>query len=289
MIRRDAAYENDTIRERKPLARTAVRWPHKRNLFGVEISSVTCEEACDAIMQAASANSAAVVSAFSVHALIEAASKPLLSRQANRFAIITPDGQPVRWALNWLHGTRLEHNVRGSDLMWRLCQRAAAEGVGVYFYGSSPSTLAALEANLHKAFPELNIVGAESPPFRPLTAEEDANMVARVNDSGAGLMFLGLGCPKQDYFAAEHSDRIRAVQLCVGAAFDFHAGTKAIAPQWMQRRGLEWLFRLYQEPNRLWRRYLVTNFIFTRKLAVQILRRRVLHLPVRSVAAADEG
>jgi exopolysaccharide biosynthesis WecB/TagA/CpsF family protein len=273
---------------RRDPAEPVIHWPAKRDLFGVAISSVTCDEACEAIMQAARSYSSAVVSAFSVHALIEAATRPKLTKHANRFAIITPDGQPVRWALNWLHGTQLARNVRGSELMWQLCERAAAEEVSIYLYGGSPATLAALQTNLLKAFPELRIAGAESPPFRPLTAEEDAAMVERVNGSGAGLMFLGLGCPKQDYFAADHSDRIRAVQLCVGAAFDFHAGTKAVAPEWMQRRGLEWLFRLYQEPKRLWKRYLVTNLKFTRMLGVQILRRRVLRVGISSKAASSK-
>jgi N-acetylglucosaminyldiphosphoundecaprenol N-acetyl-beta-D-mannosaminyltransferase len=172
--------------------------------------------------------------------------------------------------------------------MWRLCEQAAQERVSIYLYGSSPETISALQAKLQAAFPDLEIAGAESPPFRPLSAAEDEAMVERVNASGAGLMFLGLGCPKQDYFAAAHVDRIQAVQLCVGAAFDFHAGTKAIAPKWMQRRGLEWLFRLYQEPGRLWKRYLVTNSIFIYKLAGHLFRQRVLRMPARSVAS-DRG
>jgi exopolysaccharide biosynthesis WecB/TagA/CpsF family protein len=255
---------------------TAVAWPYKYGLFGVQVSAATCDEACESILRAARRRLPAVVSAFSVHALVEAATKLDLQNHANRFAVITPDGQPVRWALNWLHGTRLRHNVRGSELMWRLCERASELGVSIYLYGSSPATLAALRANLQRALPALEIAGAESPPFRSLSVEEDAAMVRRVNDSGAGLMFLGLGCPKQDYFAAEHVDRIRAVQLCVGAAFDFHAGTKATAPEWMQRCGLEWLFRLYQEPGRLWKRYLVTNSVFIAKLLTQLFRQHLL-------------
>jgi exopolysaccharide biosynthesis WecB/TagA/CpsF family protein len=260
-------------------AEAAIQWPPKHDLFGVRVSAVTCDQACDAILSAAQQREPAVVSAFAVHALIEAATEPALATRVNRFAIITPDGQPVRWALNWLHGVRLKQRVYGPDLMWRLCERAADEGVSIYLYGSSPATLAALEANLLKAFVTIKIAGVESPPFRPLSPEEDAAMIARVNASGAGLLFLGLGCPKQDYFAAEHADHIRAVQLCVGAAFDFHAGTKSTAPEWMQRRGLEWAFRLYQEPRRLWKRYLVTNTIFLQKLAAQWIRHRLLRLP----------
>ncbi len=266
---------------------SAIRWPQKRNLFGVGVSPVTCEEACRAIMPAAQSRVGGVVSAFSVHALIEAAARPASTEQANRFAIITPDGQPVRWALNWLHAAGLRESLRGSDLMLELCQLAADSGVSIYLYGSSPETLSALQANLLERFEGLVIAGAESPPFRPLSAEEDAQMIERVNASGAGLMFLGLGCPKQDHFAAAHVDSIQAVQLCVGAAFDFIAGTKSAAPAWMQRHGLEWFFRLCQEPRRLWKRYLVTNTVFLVKLAEQLLRQRMARLSLRAPGAAE--
>jgi exopolysaccharide biosynthesis WecB/TagA/CpsF family protein len=246
----------------------------------VGVSAATCEEACDAILQAAHQRQPAVVSAFAVHALVEACSSKLLGSKTNRFEIITPDGQPIRWALNLLYGAGLERTVQGYEVMQRLCERAAEEGVSIYLYGSSPETLASLETNLRSAYPGLEIAGTESPPFRPLSEAEDAAMVERVNASGAGLMFLGLGCPKQDHFAGEHADRIQAVQLCVGAAFDFLAGGKPLAPEWMQRRGLAWVFRLYQEPKRLWKRYFVTNSIFLKKLAGQFLRQRVLRLSV---------
>jgi N-acetylglucosaminyldiphosphoundecaprenol N-acetyl-beta-D-mannosaminyltransferase len=262
-------------------------WPNKFNLFGVNVSAVSCDEACDAIITAAHRRASGVVSAFDVHALVEASTEKELTAHVNNFGIIVPDGQPVRWALNWLHGANLQRNVRGSELMWRLCERAAEEDVSVYLYGSSSETLRKLEANLLEAFPGLTIAGAESPPFRPLTAEEDAAMIERVNSSGAGLMFVGLGCPKQDYFAAEHAQRIQGVQLCVGAAFDFHAGTKSTAPIWMQRRGLEWVFRLVQEPRRLWKRYLVSNTTFLIKLSNQFVRQHVFGVgasPARSLS-----
>jgi N-acetylglucosaminyldiphosphoundecaprenol N-acetyl-beta-D-mannosaminyltransferase len=261
-----------------------ILWPPKADIFGIQISMTRCDEACDAVLTAAEQREPAVVSAFSVHALIEAATAPALAEKVNRFSMIVPDGQPVRWALNWLHGACLSRNVRGTDLMWQLCQRAAAHGVSIYLYGGTRETLAALEANLQNAFPSLEIAGAESPPFRPLTSEERLQMVDRVNSSGAGLIFIGLGCPKQDYFAADHCKVIRAVQLCVGAAFDFHAGAKRIAPLWMQRYGLEWLFRLCQEPGRLWKRYLITNSQFLWKLAGTLVQRRVLK---RALSSAD--
>ena len=144
----------------------------------------------------------------------------------------------------------------------------------VYLYGSSPEVLAAFRARLTLQHPGLRVAGAESPPFRALTPEEDEATVRRINASGAGIVFVGLGCPKQDLFAYEHRGRIRAVQICVGAAFDFLSGNKKTAPGWMQRCGLEWLFRLCQEPRRLWRRYLVTNAVFLLLLAGALLRRR---------------
>ncbi len=253
-------------------------WPKKHDVFGVQVTAAGHDALCDAIMSVASRRCAAVVSAFAVHALIEACTSRDLAEKVNRFAAITPDGQPVRWALHWLHGARLKSTVQGYELMWQLCERAAKNGVSIYLYGSSEETLAALSANLQSAFPGLIVAGVESPPFRPLTLEEDAAMVERVNTSGAGLMFIGLGCPKQDHFAADHVDRIQAVQLCVGAAFDFLAGTKPMAPMWMQRSGLAWVFRLSQEPQRLWKRYLVTNSIFVRRLVTQLLQQRLLRL-----------
>jgi exopolysaccharide biosynthesis WecB/TagA/CpsF family protein len=265
-------------------AQTLFHWPPKADLFGVQISTVTRDEACEAILSAVHNGVPGVVSAFDVHALMEAATKPALAEKVNRFAIIVPDGQPVRWALNWLHGARLEQNVRGSDLMWRLCKLAAEEGVSIYLYGGPTETLSALETNLRKTFPAIDIAGIESPPYRPLSSAEDTAMIKRVNDSGAGLIFLGLGCPKQDYFAAEHADRIQAVQLCVGAAFNFLAGSKATAPKWMQQNGLEWIFRLLQEPRRLWKRYLVNNTLFVVKLLGQLARQRAFDTKVPSVA-----
>lgn len=176
--------------------------------------------------------------------------------------------------MNLLHKTGLRRRVYGPELMLRLCRRAAAEAVPVYLYGSTPAVIEALRTHLTVIFPQLRIAGAEAPPFRPLTAEEDEDTARRINASGAGIAFIGLGCPKQDQFAARQRERIRAVQVCVGAAFDLHAGARKMAPRWMQNCGLEWLFRLCQEPRRLCRRYLVTNTVFLAELAAALLRRR---------------
>ncbi len=252
--------------------KTAVAWPRKFNLFGVDVSATTYQEVVDATVSAVRNDEPAIVSLHAAHAVVTAADDPKLNQRVNDFQIVAPDGQPVRWALNRLHGARLRDRVYGPELMLRLCQRAAEEGISIYLYGSSPEVIAALCSRLPDKYPGLEIAGAESPPFRVLSPEEDAEMVQRINSSCAGIVFIGLGCPKQDHFAYEHRHTIEGVQVCVGAAFDFHAGNKKMAPAWMQRRGLEWLFRLWEEPGRLWKRYLVTNTLFLQKFCAQYLR-----------------
>ena len=242
--------------------RTAISWPNKFDVFGVGVSSIDYDQAIDVIIQAAVNKQPALVDHMPVHGLIDASSDPSLKHKINQFDIVAPDGQPVRWALNRLHQTNLSDRVYGPELMLQLCRQAEQKEIGVYLYGSQPAVLKKLKRNLLRQFPALHIVGSEAPPFRPLTPEEDQATVTRINQSGAGLIFLGLGCPKQELFAFDHREKIQGVQLCVGAAFDFHAGTKKMAPPWMQRNGLEWLFRLFSEPKRLWQRYLKTNTIF---------------------------
>src|SRR5439155_7887040 len=164
---------------------------------------------------------------------------------------------------------------------------AAEVGIPIYLYGGTPLVAEKLRANLLGLFPALQIAGWEAPPFRTLRQEEDRDVVERIRQSGAGLVFIGLGCPKQDLFAYDHRQSLNAIQVCVGAAFDFHAGVKKMAPPWMQRRGLEWLYRVCQEPGRLWRRYLITNSIFLMKLALALARRRrTTAQPALRVAAA---
>lgn len=249
-----------------------VRWPRKVDLFGLGVTPTTYEEASDTIIAAGKLRQPSVVSCHAVHAIVTFTSDAELRAKANSFEMITPDGQPVRWALNSLHNANLTDRVCGPKLTLELCRKAADAGVSIYLYGGSPTVVEQLKTNLEEAYPGLVVAGYESPPFRPLTPEEDEDMVARINASGAGLVFIGLGCPKQDLFAFEHRDRIQAVQLCVGAAFDFHAGAKAPAPDWMQKRGLEWFYRLMQEPRRLGGRYFTTNTVYLLKWAQAQLR-----------------
>ena len=247
------------------------RWPPKRRLFGVPVSETDYDEVVAAIGAAVEERRSALVAHLPVHGVIEAYRDPTFRAQLDRFDIVAPDGQPVRWALNRLTGSGLQERVYGPESMLRVCGEAAARQWPVYLLGSTPEVLERLAAGLSRRFPGLALVGVESPPFRPLTADEDRALVERVNGSGARVVFLGLGCPKQEHFAFDHRDRIDAVQVCVGAAFDFVAGTKPMAPAWMQRAGLEWLFRLWSEPARLWKRYLVTNTIFLGLMAKSLV------------------
>jgi len=262
-----------------------VNWPVRHDIFGVRVSATTYDQAEAAIMDAARRRQGAVVTHMPVHGLITAATDAKYRQCVNRFEIVAPDGQPVKWALNKFHDAGLGDRCYGPELMLRLCRRAAQQNVGVYLYGSTPHVIEKLTQRLLELCPGLNIVGRESPPFRPLSNIEHQEAAGRINDSGAGLVFIGLGCPRQDYFAERTRHEIRAVQLCVGAAFDFHAGNKKMAPAWMQRRALEWLFRLTHEPGRLWKRYLVTNSLFlmlcTRKMIFVRRKHRRVDAPSR--------
>jgi exopolysaccharide biosynthesis WecB/TagA/CpsF family protein len=176
-----------------------------------------------------------------------------------QFDMVCHDGQPVRWALNTFHHTGLADRVYGPTLTLHVLEKAAQSKIPVYFYGSSSEVLTQLKTNLLKRFQSLDIAGMESPPFRTLTSTEYEEAAVRINKSGAKILFIGLGCPKQELWAAAQKGKIHMPMLCVGAAFDFHAGTVDQAPSWMQKRGMEWLYRFYKEPKRLAKRYLYYN------------------------------
>jgi exopolysaccharide biosynthesis WecB/TagA/CpsF family protein len=256
-------------------------WPRRHDVLGVGVSATRYDEAADFILRAAKQRMPALVDHLSLHGLALARRDPSFRAALEAFDLVAPDGQPVRWALNRLHGAGLTDRVYGPALMERLCELAARERLGIYLYGGQPQVSGRLRRMLLKRHPRLRVVGCESPPYRPLSPDEDAAVVDRINSSGAGIVFLGLGCPKQEYFARAHQGRIHAVQICVGAAFDFLAGAKPMAPPWMQARGLEWCFRLASEPRRLWRRYLVSTPGLAARLALSFLR------PGRSAGIAD--
>ena len=253
-------------------ATDSIVWPRKCDVFGVGVSATTYEECERVIIAAAKRHLSATVTHTSSHGLTDAARDEKFRAVINSFDIVAPDGQPVRWLVNKFHKANLPDRCYGPELMIRLCRAAARQGVSIYLYGSSQKVLDAMSWNLKQQCPNLIIAGVESPPFRALTPEETEAAIKRINDSGAGLVFIGLGCPRQDYFASENKQKIKAVQLAVGAAFDFHAGNKKMAPRWMQKRGLEWFYRLTQEPTRLWKRY----FLIHTTLAMLLTKRMIL-------------
>jgi exopolysaccharide biosynthesis WecB/TagA/CpsF family protein len=243
---------------------TAPRYP----ILGVLISAVTLEAAAQAVIAAAQAGQPLAVSALAVHGVMTGALDPVQRYRLNHLDMLTPDGQPVRWALGWLHGVRLRARVYGPDLTLRVCALAAEAGLPVFFYGSTPETLARLRAAVAERFPGLRVHTAPS-RFRRESEAEQAETAAHIRASGARLVLCGLGCPRQETWAFEMRDRLGVPVLAVGAAFDFLGGSKAQAPAWMQARGLEWLFRLVREPRRLWRRYLLLNPAYLALIAMQ--------------------
>lgn len=241
----------------------------RHNVLGVRIDAVDYEAAIRRVLVAAREGRRCTVSALAVHGVMTGARDPEHRYRLNHLDLVVPDGQPVRWALNWLHGTGLDERVYGPELTLRLCEAAATNELPVYFYGSRRETLKRLTQRLGRHFPALRIAGAEPSKFRRLTPEEKPALIRRIHASGARVLFVGLGCPRQEVFAYEFGDALEMPVLAVGAAFDFHAGTLRQAPSWMQRRGLEWLYRWFQEPRRLAHRYLVLNPFYLFLLGLQ--------------------
>ncbi|MGC2333808.1 MAG: WecB/TagA/CpsF family glycosyltransferase [Candidatus Acidiferrales bacterium] len=243
----------------------------KRNVLGILIDAVDYEHAVHVILEAAREKRAAAISALAVHGLMTGVFDREQKFRLNRFDLLVPDGQPVRWVLNWLYRTSLSDRVYGPNLTRRLCARAARENLPIYFYGSTPEILGALRQSLEKEYPGIVVAGMESSKFRCLTPSEKQELTERIRSSGASLLFVGLGCPRQEVFAYEFRDALAMPVLAVGAAFPFLAGLTPQAPRWMQDRGLEWLFRLASEPRRLWRRYLYLNPAYAFLVALQAL------------------
>ncbi|MBB5233870.1 WecB/TagA/CpsF family glycosyltransferase [Deinococcus budaensis] len=249
----------------------------KHAVLGVNVHAVDYDYAVHAIMEAARQQRPFAVSALAVHGVMTGFQDPEHARRLNGLDLVVPDGQPVRWALGWLYGQKLPDRVYGPELTLRTAEALAKEGLSVYLYGSQPPVLARFAADLQRRFPGLRIAGMEASKFRRTTLPEREEIAARIRESGADAVFVGLGCPRQEVWAFEYRDLLSRPILAVGAAFDFHAGTLAQAPRFMQDRGLEWLFRLSQEPGRLWRRYVLLNPLFLANLLLQYTRLRSFH------------
>lgn len=242
-------------------------------VFSVLIDALSVENAQQEIINWGFSHESRSVVFANVHVLVTAARDTKFGAAIAGADMVLPDGAPVAWMLRKL-GHAGQERVSGPDLMWSLFERCANEKLSIYLYGSTPQTLDALINRATTAFPALKIAGFESPPFRLLSKQESAEAVDRINASGASLVFVGLGCPKQEHWMMRRRGAVRAVMLGVGAAFDFHAGTISRAPLWMREHGLEWVHRFASEPRRLWRRYLVTNTLFVILAARQLMRNK---------------
>lgn len=241
-------------------------------VIGSPIDVITLPTAVDRLLSWARRREHRYVCICNAHSLVTASRDAAFHRVLEKADMATPDGAPVAWMLRRLGSTGQER-INGPDLMLHLCERAAAAGISIFLLGSTPQTLELLQARLRQTFPRLDIAGSLSPPFRPLSSEETENLLMAINGSGAGFVFVSLGCPKQELWMARHVEQVQGVMIGVGAAFDFHAGTVSRAPHWMRSNGLEWLHRLLSEPRRLWKRYLVTNTLFITEATLQLLRR----------------
>lgn len=243
------------------------------SVLGVPIDMVDAKTALMRMAQWAHSGESRVVCACNVHSVVTAINDERFMRAIAQADLVTPDGAPVAWMMR-RQGAPMQHRVCGPDLMLDYCAHAANVGEPIYLFGSTEATLLALQTRLRKRWPLLHVAGAYAPPFRALTAAEDDAVVDAINHSGARTVWVSLGCPKQELWMAAHKGRIHAVMVGVGAATDFHAGTIARAPVWMQNHGLEWLHRWASEPRRLSRRYLSTNTAFLWAAAAAWLRSR---------------
>ncbi|HZG17390.1 MAG TPA: WecB/TagA/CpsF family glycosyltransferase [Candidatus Bathyarchaeia archaeon] len=231
-------------------------------ILGVQISAVDYQYAVEQIIRHAKQKLPYAVSALAVHGVMTGYLDKIHQRRLNGLDLVVPDGQPVRWGLRLLHRISLPDRVYGPELTLRVTKAAAEEGIPIYLYGSKQETIDLFEENLKRKYPSLIIAGKEPSKFRKLSPEEKGEVVERIKKSGAQLVFVGLGCPRQEVWVYEYRDILSIPLLAVGAAFDFHAGILPQAPPWMQSRGLEWLFRLIQEPKRLWKRYMYLNPLY---------------------------
>lgn len=239
------------------------------DVLGVGISAVDMSMACDEISRWIDRRERHYVCVTGVHGVMESQRDPELLAIHNASGLTTPDGMPMVWA-GRRAGAHWMSRVYGPDLMLSVLERAAERGWSSFLYGGNDGVADLLASRLTARFPGLDIAGTYCPPFRALTPAEDDDVVRRINDVGADIVWVGLSTPKQERWMAAHVGRLEAPALVgVGAAFDFHAGLVSQAPSWMQQRGLEWLYRVAKEPRRLWKRYLQNNPAFV----ARILRR----------------
>jgi N-acetylglucosaminyldiphosphoundecaprenol N-acetyl-beta-D-mannosaminyltransferase len=241
----------------------------KRNVLGVAVDAVDYEAAVERLVAAAKRPERYAATALAVHGVITAVLDDELRARINRLDLVTPDGQPVRWALNLIHRAELAAQVRGTDLTLRVLARCERERLRVLFYGSDRRTLDLLSASVAERFPDLDVAACLPSRFERVRRPSLDGVAAEIARHAPNLVFVGLGCPRQEIFVHELRELVDAPLLAVGAAFDYIAGTLREPPPAVRRRGLEWLWRLALEPRRLWRRYVLLNPAYLALLTLQ--------------------
>ncbi|WP_243409521.1 WecB/TagA/CpsF family glycosyltransferase [Pontibacter virosus] len=247
--------------EPSTLRRTAAPLQQKRRLLNSYITTGSFNEFVEQVFWMTDNRDSSYVCFANVHMLVEAYQDPNFNQILNEADVASPDGGPLSKLMKLKYGHQ-QDRVPGMDLMPRLIEEAAVRGKSVFFYGSTDDVLEAVVATAKAKHPALRVAGHYSPPFRQLTEDEDQSIVDMINDAGADLVFVALGCPKQERWMAEHKGRVKACMLGVGQAYMTYAGLEKRLPKWARDLSLEWTYRLYQEPKRLWKRYLVTNSTF---------------------------
>lgn len=245
-----------------------------QNVTGFPISALSFDAQVSVMVRWAQARLSKVVCVSNVHMLMEGHWQSEFAQVLLRADLLTPDGMPLVWLTSLMKG-KPQDRVAGMELMLALCERSQASGISLFLLGSTPEMLSQIRQQLSHDFPDLKVAGMVSPPFRELTKQEDSAITAQINASGAGLVFISLGCPKQEQWMSLHQGQIKAVMVGLGGAFSVYAGVKQWAPEWVRKYGLEWFYRLMQEPRRLWKRYAATIPPFLWLASKQVLKLRL--------------
>lgn len=244
--------------------------PCQGNVIGFSVTALPFESQMALILKWAKCGLSKTVCIANVHMLVEAYRDANFASVLQRADLVTPDGMPLVWMMRVL-GSPQQDRVAGLDVLHALCEQARATGVKVFFLGSQSEILTRMRQRLNREFPDLDIAGMEPLPFRPMTQAEDEALVQMLNQSGAGIVFVSLGCPKQEVWMANHKNRVNSVMIGLGGAFPVYAGLHKRAPSLVRAAGFEWLYRLLQEPRRLWRRYSSTIPVFIWLACKQLL------------------
>jgi N-acetylglucosaminyldiphosphoundecaprenol N-acetyl-beta-D-mannosaminyltransferase len=223
-------------------------------IIGSPVTALTFDDQVNVILDWAQSQTSKFVCVANTHMLIEAYRSSEFMTVLRNADIVTPDGMPLVWMMKLL-GLQNQNRVAGMDIFLATCQAASHQNLSVFCVGSQAEILDKMETRLEQEFPELCVVGMDPLPFRPMTLKEDEDLIERINASGASIVFVSLGCPKQEIWMAKHVGKIHAVMIGIGGVFPVYAGIQKRAPQWVRDVGLEWLYRLLQEPKRLWNRY----------------------------------